>query len=494
MAREFIEGWDLLQILGEGTFGEVKLLVNRATGEACAMKEIDLAPHDGDPATRDAVLKEICVHKLLKHDNVVRCYGARSDESGNRQFIFLEYCAGGELFDKIEPEVGMPEHQAHCFFMQLLDAVEYLHEKGVVHRDIKPENLLLTEGEVLKLSDFGLATVFRHNEKERLLERRCGTMPYIAPEVLVKSRYNAMPADTWSCGMVLLAMLVGELPWDHPTAEDPVYEEWRSKDYSRPLFQRLDTVALSLLRKVLSPAVSKRATVAQIRQHLWCRKSFKDKDGNPLEPQLVSRPLKRSHPDFNATQPLPEAQQVSVTSDRDNIDFPSFSQPAFEGSGSSLTQTQTQGSTQSNGGSNSVYQKLVKRVTRFWTDAAAETAMTHVRGVCQKLGYKVETKAPGQLTLTTTDRRGAQLVIKCSFITIDSRLMVDFRMSRGCGLEFKRGYRTIKANCEPIVNKAPVLWPTVLPLKALPGVEKASGDETAVATEDKENSVAATAN
>ena len=86
---------------------------------------------------------------------------------------------------------------------------EYLHEKGVVHRDIKPENLLLTEGEVLKLSDFGLATVFRHNEKERLLERRCGTMPYIAPEVLVKSRYNAMPADTWSCGMVLLAMLVG---------------------------------------------------------------------------------------------------------------------------------------------------------------------------------------------------------------------------------------------------------------------------------------------
>ena len=91
MAREFIEGWDLLQILvsgagneekqflfrysyfpfdvelqGEGTFGEVKLLVNRATGEACAMKEIDLGPHNGDPATRDAVQKEICVHKLLK--------------------------------------------------------------------------------------------------------------------------------------------------------------------------------------------------------------------------------------------------------------------------------------------------------------------------------------------------------------------------------------------------------------------------------------------
>ena len=59
-----------------------------------------------------------------------------------------------------------------------------------------------------------------------------------------------------------------------------MYEEWRARDYSRPLFQRLDTVALSLLRKILSPAVSKRATVAQIRQHLWCRKSFTDKGEN----------------------------------------------------------------------------------------------------------------------------------------------------------------------------------------------------------------------
>jgi serine/threonine-protein kinase Chk1 len=97
MVREFIEGWDLLQILGEGTFAEVKLLVNRSTGEACAMKEMDLADHP--ESAREAVMKEICVHKLLKHENVVKCYGSRSDR--DRQFIFLEYCPGGELFDKI---------------------------------------------------------------------------------------------------------------------------------------------------------------------------------------------------------------------------------------------------------------------------------------------------------------------------------------------------------------------------------------------------------
>ena len=80
---------------------------------------------------------------------------------------------------------------------------------------------------------------------------------------------------------------------------------------------------------------------------------------------------------------------------------------AFEGSGSSLTQTQTQGSTQSNGGNNSVYQKLVKRVTRFWTDAATEAAFTFVRGVCQKLGYKVETKAAGQVRTFLFDEVGS---------------------------------------------------------------------------------------
>ena len=85
----------------------------------------------------------------------------------------------------------------------------YLHNRGVAHRDIKPENLLLTDNDILKLSDFGMATVFRHQGKERLLERRCGTTAYCAPEILLKPQYNAEPADLWSCGIVLVAMVTG---------------------------------------------------------------------------------------------------------------------------------------------------------------------------------------------------------------------------------------------------------------------------------------------
>lgn len=74
--------------------------------------------------------------------------------------------------------------------------------------DLKPENLLLDETDNLKVSDFGLATIYRLQGKERCLERRCGTLPYVAPEVLLYP-YHAEPADIWSCGIILVALLAG---------------------------------------------------------------------------------------------------------------------------------------------------------------------------------------------------------------------------------------------------------------------------------------------
>jgi serine/threonine-protein kinase Chk1 len=80
MVREFIEGWDLMQILGEGTFAEVKLLVNRDTGEACAMKEVDVK---NSSDLKESIRKEICVHKLLKHQVISKL------DSFNFKIIFI---------------------------------------------------------------------------------------------------------------------------------------------------------------------------------------------------------------------------------------------------------------------------------------------------------------------------------------------------------------------------------------------------------------------
>ena len=119
-----------------------------------------------------------------------------------------------------------------------------------------------------------MATIFRHHGQERLLDKSCGTLPYIAPEVLCR-KYAAEPADIWSCGVVLVAMLAGELPWDRPSPECPHYTSWKECQITRLPWTKIDTLALSLLRKVLMPLPGKRYTIQQIKNHNWFLKRFK---------------------------------------------------------------------------------------------------------------------------------------------------------------------------------------------------------------------------
>ncbi|XP_068772963.1 serine/threonine-protein kinase Chk1 isoform X2 [Struthio camelus] len=220
MAVPFVEDWDLVQTLGEGAYGEVQLAVNRRTEEAVAVKIVDMKRAADCP---ENIRKEICINKMLNHENVVKFYGHRRE--GATQYLFLEYCSGGELFDRIEPDVGMPEAEAQRFFQQLIAGVVYLHGIGITHRDIKPENLLLDERDTLKISDFGLATVFRHNGRERRLNKMCGTLPYVAPELLRRAEFRAEPVDVWACGIVLTAMLAGEPVAAPGEANDPVLHQ-----------------------------------------------------------------------------------------------------------------------------------------------------------------------------------------------------------------------------------------------------------------------------
>ncbi|KAI4461816.1 map/microtubule affinity-regulating kinase [Holotrichia oblita] len=165
--KEFVEDWNIIQTLGEGAYGEVKLLVHSVTSQAVAMKIVDLKKHR-DAA--DCVKREERLHRLLVHPNIIRLFGKR--EESDKVYIFLEYAAGGELFNKIEPDIGMSCKEAQSYMIQLMAAVDYLHLKGIAHRDIKPENILLDENGVVKISDFGMATVFRLRGKQRKLEKK----------------------------------------------------------------------------------------------------------------------------------------------------------------------------------------------------------------------------------------------------------------------------------------------------------------------------------
>nr|XP_012235471.1 PREDICTED: serine/threonine-protein kinase grp [Linepithema humile] len=445
---EFVDGWFLGHVLGEGAYGEVKLVVNKSTGEAVAMKMVDVEKH---PDARQTVRKETAIHRMLSNPNIVQYFGKRSEP--NMEYMFLEYASGGELFDRIEPDIGMPMGEAQKYFRQLISGVEYLHSRGVAHRDLKPENLLLDDNDNLKISDFGLATIYRIQGKERLLEKKCGTLPYVAPEVLVRA-YHAEPADVWSCGIILVALLAGELPWDQPLAECPEYIAWKYGKYmSLTPWKKLDNSSLSLIRKILADSSSARYKISDIKQHRWfvtsCTRDCVDGQKQAWAEDESLRNVCLSQPEFPGMESI-SATEFNLT-ERPTF---SFSQPAHVEDLLLCTQLQamTQPSQQNS------FQRLVRRMTRFFVKIEYQDIVKRLMRYCEKENYVFRVNEFGVVTISTTDRRKMPLVFKVNLIEMDANILVDFRLSKGCGLEFKRAFLKIRGAMEDVIVKSSVVY------------------------------------
>ncbi|XP_064424731.1 serine/threonine-protein kinase Chk1 [Latimeria chalumnae] len=466
MAVPFVKDWDLVQTLGEGAYGEVQLAVNRQTEEAVAVKIVDMSRAADCP---ENIKKEICINKMLSHDSIVKFYGHRRE--GNIQYLFLEYCSGGELFDRIEPDVGMPEPAAHKFFQQLIAGVEYLHSIGITHRDIKPENLLLDDKDNLKISDFGLATVFKHNGRERQLKKMCGTLPYVAPELLKCKEFSAEPVDIWSCGIVLTAMLAGELPWDQPSEGCQEYSDWLAKKLYVTPWKKIDAMPLALLTKTLLQNPKDRITILNIKKDRWYTRSFQgvkrtrvssggvnDSPGpfskhirSDMDLSPISSPNSDDSVRFSRSQPEPRTIFPSWDSTpsciNNLIQGISFSQPTCPDH--MLLNSQLLGTP---GSSQNPWQRLVKRMTRFFTKLDASHSCSALKKVCEKMGYMWKMNCVNQVTLSTKDRRNNQLIFKVNLLEMEEKTLMDFRLSKGDGLEFKRHFLKIKGRLIDIVS------------------------------------------
>lgn len=249
----------------------------------------------------------------------------------------MEYASGGDLFDKIEADVGVSEDIAHFYFLQLISGISYMHSKGVSHRDIKPENILLSESGDLKIADFGLATLFQYQGKTKLATTMCGSPPYIAPEVISCARttdprtrlpkgsgYAADLVDIWSCGVVLFVLLVGNTPWDEPTSSSWEFNDYvaNSSSGTDSLWGRLPPSALSLLRGMMSIDTTKRFSLEMIRQHPWyTRKNpLLTSEGRMADPLgMAAKMLENLHIDFSQ-QPMASQRQSQYNQDKMDVD------------------------------------------------------------------------------------------------------------------------------------------------------------------------------
>lgn len=267
----------LLQTLGEGEFGKVKLGVHRHFGEETAIKLIKremvaaAEEHQADGSKMSKVEREISVLRLLRHPNIVHLYEVI--ESERYIGIVLEYGAGGELFDYILAQKCLKEREACRLFAQLVSGVSYLHRKKIIHRDLKLENLLLDRHRNVIITDFGFANNFSARSND-LMATSCGSPCYAAPELVVQDgMYVGAAVDVWSCGVILYAMLAGYLPFDDDPANpdgdniNMLYKYIMATPLSFPDY--ITAEPRSLLLRMLVPDPAKRATLDEVMAHPW---------------------------------------------------------------------------------------------------------------------------------------------------------------------------------------------------------------------------------
>ncbi|KAF7547434.1 hypothetical protein G7046_g9007 [Stylonectria norvegica] len=276
---------------------------------------------------------EVSLHSHIgQHPNIIEWFASGEDPVW--RWIAMEYAEGGDLFDKIEADVGVREDIAQVYFVQLVSGVSFMHSKGVAHRDLKPENILLSQDGSLKLADFGMATMFEYKGQRKTSSTLCGSPPYIAPEILacgrvdrrapVTGKYSPDLVDVWSCGVILFVLLVGNTPWDEPSQSSWEFQEYvrqggRSTD---ALWDRLPAEALSLLRGMMSIDPQKRFGFAQVRQHPWYTRhnGLLSTDGRITDPiNLATQMLENLRIDFSQ-QPIESTSQRVPSSDDMDID------------------------------------------------------------------------------------------------------------------------------------------------------------------------------
>ena len=255
-------------MLGQGAFSTIYLYKNKITQKLFAVKHI----------YKNKILetikslnnfKEIEIHKKLIHDNIIRLYTSR--ETKDNYDLLLEYAPKGNIFQLILQKQNFSEIECFSYFIQIVNAIYFLHEKNIIHRDIKPENILIFEKNKIKLCDFGWSNYNNINNRTSF----CGAFEYMSPEMINGESYNKS-IDIWSLGILLYEMYFGFPPFRaNPQSNDKTNEIFNNilnKKISFDCGKKIDKNMKNLILKMLEKNSKKRFCIKDILMHNWVKK------------------------------------------------------------------------------------------------------------------------------------------------------------------------------------------------------------------------------
>ncbi|KAF1823937.1 kinase-like protein [Dissoconium aciculare CBS 342.82] len=250
-----VGNYSIGKLIGKGSFGKVYLASHTLTNGS----KVVLKSANKDDAN---LAREIHHHRQFLHPHIARLYEVIVTET--LVWLVLEYCPGDELYNHLLNNGRMEPAKVQKIFTQLVGAVSYVHGKSCVHRDLKLENILLDKHGNVKLVDFGFTREYQGSTS--YLQTWCGTICYSAPEMIKGEKYAGEKVDVWSLGIILYALLCGELPFDDDDDSttktailktDPVYPD------------HLPQPAVDLIKKLLSKRPLLRPSLGDILKDPW---------------------------------------------------------------------------------------------------------------------------------------------------------------------------------------------------------------------------------
>ena len=244
--------------VGDGAFSVVKLAFNEELSQYYACKIVPksrLSTHHLEKRFE----VEIRINQQMHHPGIVGLVDILKDTLN--YYVIMEFCPNGELFQYIVDHGRLTEDEAKPKIRQILEALQYIQSMNVAHRDLKPENILLDQYGQLKISDFGLS---RFLDSNGLVNTPCGSPCYASPECISGKPYDGKTTDVWSCGVILYAMVTGQLPWTKRN-QNQLFEQIRHGEYTIPSY--ISHTCSDFIRGLMTVDPKKRLTIEQAFNH-----------------------------------------------------------------------------------------------------------------------------------------------------------------------------------------------------------------------------------